>query len=512
MAKGIVAAGHELTVQAAEQVLSDGGNAFDAAIAAFYAACMAEPVLASPGGGGFLLARPARGQAMLYDFFVQTPLNNRLDNIDFIPITADFGEACQEFHIGLGSIAVPGVVRGIFQLHRDLASIPMRELVAPALCFAREGIVTNAFQSYILDIVSPIFMHQRQSRETFAGSHPEKHILHSGDVYYPDKLADTLEAIAIEGDRLFYEGELADHIVQACNTSGGLLGFEDLKAYECIKRKPLSFSYRNCRILSNPAPASGGVLVAFALKLLEHQPLAASPADSYQNLLRLIQVMEVTQQARIDQLQSGDDLHVLLDSEMLAQYSRLIKHRAQARRGTTHISIIDRQGNMAAFTLSNGEGCGYMLADTGIMLNNMLGEQDLNPHGFFKWQGGQRMTSMMAPSLMLLEDGRHVVTGSGGSNRIRTALMQVMVNIVDHHLPVDLAVAAPRLHYENRLLNIEGLFNHHVTRQLQAAFPDCQLWPERNLFFGGAHTVVQKGNHFSGAGDQRRGGVCKQVD
>jgi len=512
MAKGIVAGGHELTVQAAEHVLSDGGNAFDAAIAACYAACMAEPVLASPGGGGFLLARPAQGDAVLYDFFVQTPLNRQTENIDFMPITANFGAASQEFHIGLGSIAVPGVVRGLFDVHRDLASIPMRELVSPALGFAREGIVTNAFQSYIFDIVSPIFLHHRHSRENFAGSHPDKHILTTGDVYHPARLADTLESIAIEGDALFYQGEVARDIVHACETGGGLLSHEDLQAYRCIKRKPLAITYRDCRILTNPAPASGGVLIGFALKLLEQQSVTAAAADSYQNLLRLILAMDVTQQARLDQLQAQDDLHVLLDSQLLAQYGELIKQRARSYRGTTHISIIDRRGNMVGLTLSNGEGCGYMLADTGMMLNNMLGEQDLNPYGFFNWQAGQRMTSMMAPTLMLLGDGRHVVTGSGGSNRIRTALLQVMMNIIDHRMPIDLAVAAPRLHYENQLLNVEGLFDDTVIQRLQDDFPDCQLWSERNLFFGGAHTVMQKDKSFSGAGDQRRGGVCKQVD
>ena len=271
MAKGIIAAGHDLTVQAAEDVLSDGGNAFDAAIAAFYAACLAEPVLASPGGGGFLLAKPYAGDAVLYDFFVQTPLKKQLRNIDFIPIVADFGEASQEFHIGLGSIAVPGVVRGIFNVHEDLCTMPMRDLVAPALSFAREGITCNAFQSYILDIISPILLHNRRTREYFSASQSAQNLLSTGDVYHPASLAETLEALAIEGERLFYEGEIAGDIVHACDTAGGLLTFADLKQYRCIKRAPLEFRYRHCKILSNPAPSSGGVLIAFALQLLQHE-------------------------------------------------------------------------------------------------------------------------------------------------------------------------------------------------------------------------------------------------
>ena len=162
-------------------------------------------------------------------------------------------------------------------------------------------------------------------------------------------------------------------------------------------------------------------------------------------------------------------------------------------------------------TLSNGEGCGHMLANTGIMLNNMLGEQDLNPHGFFQWQCNQRMTSMMTPSMMLFDDGRHVVTGSGGSNRIRTALMQFMVNMIDFKMDVEQAVVSPRLHFEDQLLNIEGQFAPEVIETLRHEFADCQVWKQSNLFFGGAHSVMQDGQYFSGAGDPRRGGVCRLV-
>ncbi len=511
MAKGIIAAGHDLTVKAAEDILADGGNAFDAAIAACYAAFLAEPVLASPGGGGFMLARCRDDDAMLYDFFVQTPADSRSDDIDFQPIVADFGEARQEFHIGLGSIAVPGVLRGLFQVHEDLATMPMTELVAPALAMAREGVPVNAFQSYVFDVIAPIFLHDKASREYFSSRHSQKKLLAEGDVHFPFSLADTLEAIAIEGERLFYEGEIAAQIVNACRSGGGLLGFDDLLAYRCIKRKPLQFDYRDCHVLTNPSPSSGGVLIAFALKLLEQLDMASLAPGGLPALNNLILAMELTQQARLQPGQDEDRVTRLLDPDLLDQYRKDIMDRAAAYRGTTHISIIDRWDNMAALTLSNGEGCGYMLGDTGMMLNNMLGEQDLNPHGFFRWQPGRRMTSMMAPSLMLFDDGRHVVTGSGGSNRIRTALMQLMVNLVDYSMSVEQAVAAPRLHFENHTLDIEGLFDETVTAQLGASFRTCQVWPARNLFFGGAHTVMRREESFSGAGDERRGGVCKLV-
>ncbi len=514
MAKGIVAAGHELTVQAAEWVLADGGNAFDAAIAAFYAACLAEPVLASPGGGGFLLAKQVDKTPVLYDFFVQTPGQNKNDSLDFFPIVADFGEITQEFHIGQASIAVPGAIRGIFDVYRDLASMPMRELVKPCMEFASQGIETNAFQALIFDIIAPIFLHSPKVQQHYSSQGVTDKLLNSGDIFYPYQLANTLEAIAIESDRLFYEGEIAQDIIHACDTGGGLLSAEDLKTYACIKRKPLAFNYKNCHITTNPAPSSGGTLIAFALQLLEKISSSSGviePFGCYQSLHELVLSMEYTQKARLEHALANDNLQSLLDAQLLNKYTAEISSRAQSFRGTTHISIIDQQGNMAGLTLSNGEGCGYMLTDTGIMLNNMLGEQDLNPQGFFNWQTKQRMTSMMAPSLMIFADGRHVVTGSGGSNRIRTALMQVMLNLIDHAMPVKQAVLSPRLHFEQDFLNIEGQFDADIIARLQQDYAKNHVWSDANLFFGGAHSVLQDGRHFSGAGDFRRGGVFKVV-
>ena len=509
MAKGIVAAGHELTLQAADDVLSAGGNAFDAAIAAFYAACVAEPELASPGGGGFLLAKPINKSAVLYDFFVQTPKVSQSDNIDFLPILADFGETKQEFHIGWASVATPGVIRGVFDVYRDLASISMRELVQPALTFVKNGIQVNDFQAYIFDIVSPIFSHSSVAHKTYCSHVNKEGLLTGGEIYFPDKMADLLESIAIEGDRLFYEGEIAHGIHKICQSSGGLLTKEDLLSYQCIKRKPLNVFYRGCHIFTNPPPSSGGILIAFALNILKKIIVSNYSSGSLEHVKLLAFVMEQTQRARLDQALEIEKLHQILDENLLLEYEEKVKQYAQSFRGTTHISIIDKQGNMASLTLSNGEGCGYMLPGSGMMLNNMLGEQDLNPHGFFNWKTDQRMTSMMSPSIMIFDDGRHVVTGSGGSNRIRTALLQVMVNLIDYNMSIDQAVLKPRLHIENNELNIEGQFTMDVLDKICMQYKNHQVWSEPNLFFGGAHTVMQHGSSYSGAGDCRRGGVCK---
>ncbi len=168
--QGAVAAGHEQTAAAAQQILAAGGNAFDAIIGAHFCACVCEPVLASVGGGGFLLAHPFQGQACLYDFFVQTPRQRAPANgREFYPIVADFGPATQEFHIGRAAAATPGAVAGLFAAHRDLGRMPLAELLQPAQQLARQGIELNSFQRYILQIIRPIFATSRRAQEIYQG-------------------------------------------------------------------------------------------------------------------------------------------------------------------------------------------------------------------------------------------------------------------------------------------------------------------------------------------------------
>ena len=156
--RGVVAAGHARTAQAAEEILLEGGNAFDAVLAGMCAACAAEPMLCSLGGGGYLLASPRQGAPVAYDFFVHTPRERTTEASDFREVHCDFGAVRQAFHIGLGAIATPGVVRGLFEIHRDLGSMPIRDVVAPAIALAREGVEIEALQAYIFSVVEPIFM------------------------------------------------------------------------------------------------------------------------------------------------------------------------------------------------------------------------------------------------------------------------------------------------------------------------------------------------------------------
>ncbi|MEN8802459.1 MAG: gamma-glutamyltransferase [Thiogranum sp.] len=510
--KGAVAAGHTATAEAAAFALREGGNAFDAVIAAHWTACVAEPVLTSLGGGGFLLAHPGAGQASVYDFFAHTPKHKLpATEIDFHPIHADFGTTLQEFHIGYGAVATPGTVRGMFAIHRDLGSLPMPVLLQPAIELAGKGLRVNQLQAYILDVIRPIYLATPRAAQHFASRSRPDRLVGEDDILQLPELAETLLALAAEGERLFYEGDIATAIDAACRSEGGHLRADDLEQYQVKRRLPLHVQYRNAGFHTNPPPSSGGLLIGFALKLLDRHAPAGLSIDSVEGICRLAELMQCTNEARLDGIRgNGLDEH-LLDPALLEQYLHQVRGRARAFRGTTHISVIDRQGNLASLTASNGEGCGHMLGDTGIMLNNMLGEEDLNPHGFHAWQENRRLTSMMAPSMLQLPDGRSVALGSGGSNRIRSAILQVLLRIMDEQLPLQQAIDRPRIHFENKLLNIEGGFADALYRQLEKEFDQTRRWPDRNLFFGGVHAVAKGPGGFECYGDRRRGGVALSV-
>ena len=253
------------------------------------------------------------------------------------------------------------------------------------------------------------------------------------------------------------------------------------------------------------------MLIAFALKLLEATDVAALGVGTRAKLSCLAHVMSLTNKARVDSQLESDvqprPEHVL-DPRYLELYRAEVSARASASLGTTHISVIDAEGNVASMSSSSGEGCGYLIPGTGIPLNNMLGEEDLNPGGFNRWPEDQRMTSMMAPTLLERSDGTVVALGSGGSNRLRTAILQVLTNLIDHGLSLGDAVCLPRIHRENDLLNVESGFEPAELAQLLREYPEHRLWDELNLFFGGVHAVSRNGDRYGGAGDPRRGGVA----
>jgi gamma-glutamyltranspeptidase/glutathione hydrolase len=322
----------------------------------------------------------------------------------------------------------------------------------------------------------------------------------------------ALEALLAEGRDLFYRGEWAERLARDCHERGGQITREDLEAYRVERREPVVFNYRGARCAINPPPSPGGCLVAFALGVLADWQPSNDSWGSRGHVLNLLRGMRAASLARHRyHVESGLDrrqMEQLLDPATVREWQCGLEVNSLFSRGTTHISVADRDGNIASLTASNGEGCGYVLPATGIMLNNMLGEEDLHFGGFHRWREGARLASMMSPAVAELADGTRLALGTGGSNRIRSAMTQVLVNLLDFGMSPERAVQAPRMHLEGEMLSIEPGFGEEAMAALAAAAPRYHLWPEQNLFFGGVHTVsIRPGGIFDGAGDPRRGGA-----
>ncbi|MEL6854542.1 MAG: gamma-glutamyltransferase [Cyanobacteria bacterium J06607_13] len=538
--QGVVAAGHEQTAAAGRDILQAGGNAFDAAVAAALASCVVEPTLASLGGGGFLLAHTASGQNKLFDFFTQTPAQ-RPGHItpDFFPIEADFGDSVQEFHIGLASMAVPGMLAGLVAVHRALGQLPFSVVAEPAIAYARAGVIISPFQGYCYQLLEPILLNSPASRQLYA---PHGQLLQAGSTLHMPDFANTLEYLTqgpsaadlSKGLNTFYAGEIASSIVRDCQAKGGYLTMADFQTYRVIERAPLSVSYRGTQLLTNPPPSAGGSLIAFCLELLDRVDLSQMTFGSKAHLTLLSQAMRWTNIARRSHLDSalsaGADTDIarkFIAADLVDKYARplqeMVSQGTNRWGSTTHISVIDGSGNAASITTSNGEGASYVIPGTQIMMNNMLGEEDLTPHGFHQWPLGQRLSSMMAPTMVLKNGKPQLVLGSGGSNRIRTAILQVISNVLDFEMPLAEAVEAARLHWENGVLHLEPGLTEAPAAAEELGTHEVVQWQQPNMFFGGVHAVglsdrtsssdpitgQTAGAHreIEGAGDPRRSGA-----
>jgi len=509
--RGVVAAGHPQTAAAGAEMLRLGGNAFDAVVAAALTACVTESVLTSLAGGGFLLAHTATGEDRLFDFFSQTPGCKDINRpLDFYPIEANFGDVTQEFHIGLGSMAVPGTLAGLMHVQRRLGRLPLDTVIEPAMHWARAGVKITPFQAYCFQVLKPILTATAATRAMYA---PQGPLLQAGDRLRLSQFADTLAYLARNQGRALYQGELAHQIAQDCAVKGGYLTQADLSSYQVIERAPLRMTYRGNTLLTNPPPSSGGALIAFSLKLLAQAEIAASDYTSPPHLALLATVMGLTNTARRDgydaYLYQPDIAARFLADDHMACYRRALNAGVNKWGSTTHISVLDAEGNAASMTGSNGEGAAYMIPGTDIMMNNMLGEEDLNPQGFHQWQPNRRISSMMAPTLVLQDGKPRLVLGSGGSNRIRTAILQVISNVLDFGMDLETAVTAPRVHWERGIFHLEP----GIDRAALEATPlleDLQpvWWQQPNMFFGGVHTVARLADGTIVAmGDPRRGGA-----
>ncbi len=528
MIKGIIAAGSEKTAEAGAEMLRAGGNAVDAAVAAAFASFMAEPTLVAPGGGGFgLVFRHNDAHSWLYDFFVNFPglgltPETRPDPADFYAITVNYGPSHQVFHIGRASVATPGLIAGLCKMQEDLGDLPLRMVLEPAIHYARHGVPIGDFGAYVGELLYDIFSSDESLARLFGA---EDNFLQAEHLYKNPELADMLEALAVEGADLFYKGDVAKAIIRDQQAHGGLLTAEDLASYRVIIRKPLYQHYRQYEFLTNPPPSRGGALVAFSLALLENFDLSRFPFGSAEYLELLAEAMRQTNLAR-PLFDLTGDITAFLSPENIqmhdAELTRRLREHWRDRpadapppvehSNTSHISVLDGDGNLVALTTTAGETPGFIVPGTGLILNNILGEEDLHPDGFLKGQPGVRIGSMMAPTVVLHDGEPVLAVGSGGANRIRSAILQVFLNYTDFRLPLKEAVEAPRIHFETNTLQIEAGYTPSTVEKLRRWGYDINIWPTRHMFFGGAHAVGRSPSGvFEGAGDSRRAGAVVQV-
>ena len=474
-------------MSAATQILREGGNAVDAAIGAAFAATVCEPGLASLAGGGFLTVRLPDGDEVVHDFFVNAPGLGRPDDASapaLDTVTIKFGGADQVFHAGLGSLAVPGTLDGLLHAHTRHGRVGIASVITPARRLAAEGWTMDATQYAAGLLLEDIFRLSKACWSLYSIDDATPPI---GSVLTNPLLARTLDQVADGTVGRFGEIDGVTQLLGAVADTGGALTSDDLSAYEPVERLPLRARHRGAVLTTNPAPSFGGPILAEATRLLGEQgPVSADAAGT----TRLVEALRGATERE----------------------KTLRRQVPVAVKGTTHVSVIDGDGGVASLTQSNGSSSGIMVPGAGVQMNNVMGEEDLHPAGLHTAVPGSRIGSMMAPSLLDLPDGRVVALGSGGSERIRSAMLAVLVGLVDRGQHADGAVESPRVHWDGMGVQAEPPLDDAIAAALARMGP-LTRWTGKHLYFGGAHVVVRyPDGSVEAHGDSRRGGASAVID
>jgi gamma-glutamyltranspeptidase/glutathione hydrolase len=503
--RGVVAAGHELTAEAGAQALREGGNAVDAAVAAVLTSFIAESPLTGIGAGGFMLIHTPSGESHLLDFFVSSPAKvaPAASQTEFM---VDFDGALQQFNGGAATCGVYGTAAGLWSALERFGTMPMPALAKSAIELSRAGVPTSEVHAFLYRILAPILTAWPEGRAVYA---PDGNMPQIGEVLKLPEFGDAIDRLAQDGPDAFYTGEIAEKIADWVTERGGTITREDLAAYEVIDRTPGETMYRGHRVITNPPPSSGGLLIADSLVHLGQKPDVG--------VEDLVAAMDFANRGRDREFVEGLQREGFWDEFLASGASWLTgEHDAVSGGGalppsmlgsTTHVSVLDAEGLAVSVTCSNGSCSGVIVPGTGISLNNMLGEMDLNPLGVENNRGGERVTSMMSPTVVLENDQPRIVIGSAGSNRIRSAVLQTIVNVIDRDQPIAAAVNAPRVHYEDGLVQAEPGIDELALEAIQKAGTPVAQWDRANLFFGGCQAVGRDaGGELAGGGDPRRGG------
>jgi gamma-glutamyltranspeptidase/glutathione hydrolase len=522
----VVTAQH-LATRVGLQILRQGGNAIDAAVAVGYALAVVHPCCGNIGGGGFMMIHLADGHTVFLDFREKAPLK---------ATPTLYQNAAGQVVPGLSTksylaVGVPGTVLGLDTALRKYGTLSRAQVMAPAIRLAREGYVLEQGDVNILDTRAKDFARHKNVAAIFL-NHGKPYV--AGERLRQPQLARTLELIAREGSRAYYRGPIARAIVAASRAHGGILSMRDFADYTVQWAKPVECRYRGYTIMSDPPPSSGGVTICEILQIIKPYPLSKWGYGSVQSLHYLI---EAERRAFADRnTYLGDPAFVHNPIEQLLSADHAAKLRASIRADaatpstqikgslgsyegtdTTDYSIVDRHGNAVGvtYTINYLFGLGQIAGDTGFFLNNEMDDFTSKPgvpNSFGLVQGkanqiepGKRPLSSMAPTIVLRGKRVFMVTGSPGGSTIISTTLESFLNVVDFGMNVQQAVNAPRVHeqwYPDVVFVEPGLISPSVARRLQAMgyrFKVVKSWGADEAI------VVNPRTHLlEGANDRRR--------
>lgn len=495
--KACVASAHPLASEVGVVIMKRGGNAFDAMIATQLTLAVVYPAAGNLGGGGFLTARSSKGKLITIDYREMAGSHAARD----MYLDKDGNAQMELSQNGSLSAGVPGTVAGLFAEHK-YAKLPFAALIQPAIDIAEKGFVITAAQARDFNSLKSAFIKYNTKPTAFVKEVKWK----EGDTLYQPELAATLKRIRDNGAKGFYEGETAKLIVEEMQRSKGILTYEDLKNYVAKERKPLAFKYRGYDVVSFPPPSSGGILLAQMLKMIEKYPVG----DYGFNSVRATQLMiEAERRAYADRAEHmGDpdywkvpqktitsDAYLAdrmkdYDSTRASKSKDIKAGVAHESDQTTHISIIDGDGNMAAVTttLNNGYGSKTVVGGAGFLLNDEMDDFSVKP-GVPNMYGavggdanaiapGKRMLSSMTPTLVLKNNKPFMVVGTPGGTTIPTSVYQSVVDVIDFNMNANDAVNKPKFHHQwlPDEVDVEKTFPQDTREVLKKMGYDIKQW------------------------------------
>ena len=511
-----------LASQIGRKILEDGGNAVDSAIAVGFALAVTLPRAGNIGGSGFMLVHMAEtDETVALDYRSMAPAGLDLDTI------RDSEGNVDRRQINFGPLApgVPGTVAGLYEAWQRFGSLPWSELVEPAVELAASGIRVTDDLAFALANAAPVMSIYPASVDAYLKDDGTPYA--AGEHLVQPKLAWSLRAIRDGGADAFYRGPIAERIANNLGADGGVITLDDLDSYRVRVREPIVGSYRDHRVLTMPPVSGGGITLVQMLKVLEHFDLKALGPGSAQTLHIMAETMK--QSAANRRITIGDPDFV--DVPVRGYISDALASTLAARirpdavtpvaditptnalpyesRETTHYSVVDRHGNAVSntYTLGASFGSGYVVPETGILLDNQIRNFTYGQKGHANAIApGKRMVSTMTPTIVLAPDGEVLlVTGTPGGSRIINVILQIIVNVVEHGMNVAEATHAPRIHQQWRTPNL-GV-ERGISIDAIALLEKLGHVVEQQQTMGSTQSIVSRDGLLYGAADPRRPGA-----